>query len=510
MSQSLLRNIVPRIDKIYDEFEDLLKSKPEKNHRRISNNLAIPNIIRTTDLEIEIYIERLFSATTKTVKDLTANLPSQAVELHIITESIIIFGKDRTQKDKLEKHSTWWITEKDLELFIRAVDKPAIVALEYKKKPLMNYNPKKCDNIGSLEGSCYTPSEEDFSQRRSFIRKKVDGNSINDHILFLDAEFTSQMADKSKAPISVTILNGYGKVIVDTFITPRHRILKIGDQTHGIQEKQLRNQMDEYEMLKKIRQMCRGKILIGHDLQMELNHLCIEKYSLLGIRDLAGTKTFRKFEIYPKSGGQFYKLKTLASVLLQKDIQQPGKHNSYEDVHAIMEIYRQIESSYEDDIPCNQEDLRWKIPKVINEDECVQAKKIKLNPTPIIRKQPIDNVIEAWQKEVVDLDADEIFTFQPDVSDGVPLAVIQSTSVELIPSTPSQIVENIGIDPEFNRKNKIYKPVCSIQHLEHVDIPPEPRNNIVPELQVLGETFRTAVSEIEYVSENGHVLNWKI
>jgi len=65
-------------------------------------------------------------------------------------------------------------------------------------------------------------------------------------------------------------------------------------------------------------------------------------------------------------------------------------------------------------------------------------------------------------------------------------------------------MEHFEIPPNSTNKH------LSIQQLEHVDIPPEPRNNIVPELQVLGETFRTTVSEIEYVSDNGHVLNWKL
>jgi len=289
--------------------------------------------------------------------------------------------------------------------------------------------------------------------------------------------------------------------------------------------------MDEYEALKKIRSLCRGKILVGHDLQMELNNLCIDKQSLLGIRDLAGAKAFHeKFNLSPKSGGQFYKLQTLATSILKIEIQQPGKHNSMEDTKAIMDLYRTIEDSYIDDIHFNHEDLRWKIPSIVGDVEHSQPKKFKSGlpaimwPSPSIQREPIENVIMAWQDEV-DLDICENLVIAQDINyETLQPAMFQSTSNSLMPST-SNYVEN----PERNKKSNKAKTKLSIQNmeyfeippnstikhlsiqqLEHVDIPPEPRNNIVPELQVLGETFRTTVSEIEYVSDNGHVMKWKL
>jgi len=283
MSQFLLLKLKPRNQEVYSEFEHLLLSKAGKTHRRCSNNLTLPNILRTSDLEMEIYLELLNSGTTKTIKDLCVGMTDGSIVLHIISESILIFGKDRLQSNKLEKFTSWKITTKDLEICIRAVVEPAIVAIEYKKNPPANYNPKLWKDCGILEGAKYDPTEEDFKKRKSFIRKSVNPDEMNNYLLFIDAEFASLMADNSKAPLSVTIINGYGKTVMDTLITPRHRIIQLGDHIHGLKEKYLRNRMDEYEALKKIRSLCQGKILVGHDLQMELNHLCIDKQSLLGI-----------------------------------------------------------------------------------------------------------------------------------------------------------------------------------------------------------------------------------
>jgi len=448
MSPPLLRNIQPRRQEVYEEFGNLLLSKSGKSYRRYSNNLVIPNILRTTDLEMEIYLERLSSSTTKTIKELCTGMHNGTIELHVISETILIFGKDRLLSNKISKFTSWTITPKDMELCIRAVTEPAVVAIELRKYPQKHYNPKRWRDSGNLEGSQYNPSEEDYKQRKSFIRKRIDMDKINDYLLFMDGEFACKMADGSKAPLSISILNGYGKTILNTLITPRHRIIKLADHVHGLEEIHLRNRMDEYEALKKIRSLCRGKILVGHDLQMELNNLCIDKQSLLGIRDLAGAKAFHeKFNLSPKSGGQFYKLQTLATSILKIEIQQPGKHNSMEDTKAIMDLYRTIEDSYIDDIHFNHEDLRWKIPVIVGDVEHSQPKKFKCGlpaimwPSPSIQREPIENVIMAWQDEV-DLDVCENLVIAQDIDyETLQPAMFQSTSNSLMPSTSNYAVE---------------------------------------------------------------------
>jgi len=515
MSQSMLQRLVPRCKDAYFELRQLLN--PGKISGKINNNLTIPNILRTTDWEMELYFEELTSTEIKRIKDLTTDMTNGILELHVITGSIFILSKDRLQKNELEFSSSWAISNEDLELFIRAVDEPSIVAVEYRKTPLADYNPKLWPQNGNLEEAQYNPTKEDFGHRKSFIRKHIEMDKINQYLLFMDAEFTIQMADESKAPVSITILDGNGTELMDTIITPRHRIIKLGDEYHGIKEIQLRRQYDEYAALKMVRELCRGKILVGHDLQMELNHLCIDKNSLLGIRDLAGTKTFRKYKVYPKADGQLYKLKTLAAKFLGRSIQQKGNHSSNEDTFAIMQIYRCIEEAYEDDFNCNHGSSMMQILKSSNINQPPLSKKRKGDSlTPV---DPIDNLIAAWQKEIVDLDL-EVFETQTateilETAQTIP-TLERFLQQELNPLVKVTSKMNISsnvckIDlTEKTNKSLNSKPKLTICHLEHIDCPPKPVKIIYPELIINGETFTTQLTYIPYKNEDGQTVIWKL
>jgi len=167
MSQSMLQRLVPRCKDAYFELRQLLN--PGKISRKINNNLTIPNILRTTDWEMELYFEELTSTEIKRIKDLTTDMTNGILELHVITGSIFILSKDRLQKNELEFSSSWAISNEDLELFIRAVDEPSIVAVEYRKTPLADYNPKLWPQNGNLEEAQYNPTKEDFGHRKVLL-----------------------------------------------------------------------------------------------------------------------------------------------------------------------------------------------------------------------------------------------------------------------------------------------------------------------------------------------------
>ena len=97
----------------------------------------------------------------------------------------------------------------------------------------------------------------------------------------------------------------------------------------------MRKQRDEYEVIEEVQRLCFGKILVGHDLQLELKALNINKKGLLGIRDLSTARTLYEMGQRPKAGGNFFKLQTLAKNILNKNIQVPGHHNGLEDATAV-------------------------------------------------------------------------------------------------------------------------------------------------------------------------------
>lgn len=58
--------------------------------------------------------------------------------------------------------------------------------------------------------------------------------------------------------------------------------------------------MDEYECIRSVHEILVGKILVGHDLHMELAHLVINHKQLVGIRDLCAAPVFEKIGIKKK------------------------------------------------------------------------------------------------------------------------------------------------------------------------------------------------------------------
>lgn len=498
ISQSILQQAESRSSKVYAEFYNMLPIRSGQTRRRLHDNLSFPNHIRTTDWEMEIYLEEVYNDGPKMLRHLCYSMPNGKTDLHVVSEPVKIFSKEKTISSTLNRQTSWIISEEDKNLFIRAVDRPAIIAVEYRRTPKDNYNPKLWKEDGHLEDAVYTPSEEDYNHRKSFIRKLLDKNDLRQYLLFMDAEFSCKMADKSKAPVSITILNGEGKIVLDTLITPRHRIEQLGTKIHGITERQLRRQLDEYDILKRIRELCKGKILVGHDLQMELNHLCIDKKSILGIRDLATAKALEKWNIYPNGEGEFYKLKTIASTLLGREIQQPGKHNSKEDVLAVYDIYKKIEEDFVDDF--NPSTSSVSIPITTN-----QLQKANEN---VGWKDPIENILQAWDREEVDIDGNTLEiefigleTVMQNKNDGpCSSASLYGVFDEILKDNGSMTL----MQALPNRKRKL-----TIAKINPVDIPPgNGIEYVAEEIFVNGETYSRDTQEIVYKSSDGRSIIW--
>jgi len=93
-----------------------------------------------------------------------------------------------------------------------------------------------------------------------------------------------------------------------------------------------------------------------------------------------------------------------------------------------MEIYRKIETFFIDDTNFQSDDRRRKIPTVSTNNDQPQSKKLKKNPTPVLQKAPIENVISAWQNNSTDLDAEEspviaLEVYQDELDMALPAAI---------------------------------------------------------------------------------------
>lgn len=148
-----------------------------------------------------------------------------------------------------------------------------------------------------LENMDFTPNSSKISRRHSFLRRHMTNKEIDDNLVFVDAEFTEKNANPLvRSPVSVTLIDYHGNILLDTLVTPRNRVFSFGQRFDGLRENDLRGRMDEYSCIRNIRVLLKDKILVGHGLHMGLTHLNIDPNQLSGIRDLSAAYVFEKNE----------------------------------------------------------------------------------------------------------------------------------------------------------------------------------------------------------------------
>ena len=385
---------IARHNSVYREFLRMVGRKITDETKIFRDNLLFPNRVRVSDWEIEMYLRTISHVKPIQLRSLFTGSADGQLELHIVDQRVEI-SKDqnnfladqglssRTTEGNLnvlEKQSSWKINDQHLGYFIRAYNVPAVVAIEFRKNPgNQQFNPKIKIHKEKLEGMQYDPTPEDFSHRKSFLRKPMTTEEMREHLLFIDAEFTGPQIDKGRGLVSITILNQAGEIVLNEFTTPRQCMKNTGESFHGITERMMRGKKDEYTIIEMIQKLCYGKILVGHDLQAELSILNINKKALLGIRDLAATKTFEKAGIFPNNGGNLFKLQTIAEKILNKKIQKEGQHSSLEDAQTIRKIYRLIEHIYCDHKEWSAEPLKTCKRKTQSGETASSSRQVKKN-----------------------------------------------------------------------------------------------------------------------------------
>ena len=80
--------------------------------------------------------------------------------------------------------------------------------------------------------------------------------------------------------------------------------------------KKTRCHEDECKVLEKIQRLVTDKIMIGHDLSLDLKYICINPDWLLRNLDLAAAVVFKKLGLTKK--GQFFKLSFKGSSFVQR------------------------------------------------------------------------------------------------------------------------------------------------------------------------------------------------
>lgn len=142
---------------------------------------------------------------------------------------------------------------------------------------------------------------------------------------------------KRSALARVSIVDFFGKVLYDTFVKPAKRVTDYRTQYSGVTKSDLENALDFKTAQTKVKQLLKGKILVGHAIDNDLRALRLQHPSGM-VKD---TSLHPPFVI--ANGGKTPALRKLAEKHLSLKIQQgPNGHDSVEDARVAMILYHQI------------------------------------------------------------------------------------------------------------------------------------------------------------------------
>lgn len=159
----------------------------------------------------------------------------------------------------------------------------------------------------------------------------------------------------------VSIVNFYGKCLLDTFVRVEERVTDFRTHVTGITQKDLISK--DATPFGKCRQMVinliRNKILVGHALENDLAVLGI-LHPWHNIRDTSTFYLFQKNNSFGVVGPS--RLKDLAKLHLGIDIQKEGQpHCPCEDACAAMALYRKNQAEFEYRAECQRQTMMFNL-----------------------------------------------------------------------------------------------------------------------------------------------------
>ncbi|KAG2188351.1 hypothetical protein INT44_001104 [Umbelopsis vinacea] len=138
----------------------------------------------------------------------------------------------------------------------------------------------------------------------------------------------------------VSLVNYNGAVLMDDFVKPQERVTDFRTAVSGVTPKHLVNAISFKEAQKKVAEIIKDRILVGHAVYNDLKALMLDHPRIL-IRDTSRYKPFRKH-----SKGRTPGLKLLVKEVLSISIQS-GSHSSVEDARFTMLLYKKVKSDWD-------------------------------------------------------------------------------------------------------------------------------------------------------------------
>ncbi|KZS03954.1 putative RNA exonuclease 4 [Daphnia magna] len=192
----------------------------------------------------------------------------------------------------------------------------------------------------------------------STVQSGLNGKSTElTKVLALDCEMVGIGNEgKESALARVSIVNQHGECIYDKFVLPGEEVTDYRTSFSGIRPHNLKNAIQLGIVCHEVAEILKGRILIGHGLNHDLEVLMI-KHPKSNIRDTSRFKVFRSVV-----NGATPSLKRLAQQFLGIEI-QTGEHSSVQDAQAALRLYTMFHQQWEADLIARRAERNSKIVK---------------------------------------------------------------------------------------------------------------------------------------------------
>ncbi|KMZ63143.1 RNA exonuclease [Zostera marina] len=189
-----------------------------------------------------------------------------------------------------------------------------------------------------LPGKGREMDDDQYQKTASILTPTSDDCSATDE-LAMDCEMVGVGIDGRKNALGrVTLVNTWGNVVYDEYVCPLERVVDFRTEFSGIRPKNLKKAKEFLVVQKKVSDLLKGRILVGHALHNDLKVLMLTHPK----KDIRDTAQYQPFKLK----GRRRALRHLASQILNISIQQ-HEHCSIEDARSAMLIYQKHKRGWE-------------------------------------------------------------------------------------------------------------------------------------------------------------------
>ena len=325
-------------------YRDLQKLMVPNMSTHISNNNRIPNAIRNSDREIEMWITEIESNTTIRLTDFCQFRSKGSMYLHVLQNTL----SNKIQKIQLKERSSIKLTEMAFNIELSVENTGSTIAIEWQKEYTRFVNPQVINDNFQIENSKIELTDDIIRKRLSYIHKTMTKQEINNVIVFLSSKYSSPDENGVKSLLAITILNSDKKVLYNTLVTPRRRVVDFDTRHHGISEMDSRGRMDEYKVITEIREILKGKIVVGYCVAEQLKNLCVKINQILGIRELSTALAIGKPSNNTSQDNHDFNFSELVEMF--KINAKKSDIITFSEAETILDVYQQIVDKWKDHI----------------------------------------------------------------------------------------------------------------------------------------------------------------